>query len=81
MTGRLAVIGAGLMGSGIAQVSAQAGWQVTMRDVDDSCLARGTGAIRGAVLHAVDALALVHAIILLLQALLLPFQTLVFSGH
>src|SRR5262249_33360021 len=41
----------------------------------------GTGAFRGAVLHAIDALGLVHAIILRLQALVLPFQTLVFSGH
>jgi 3-hydroxybutyryl-CoA dehydrogenase len=46
MAGRLAVIGSGLMGSGIAQVSAQAGWQVTMRDVDDASLNRGLAAIR-----------------------------------
>ena len=46
MAGRLAVIGAGLMGSGIAQVAAQAGWQVTMRDVDDAAVQRGLGAIR-----------------------------------
>jgi 3-hydroxybutyryl-CoA dehydrogenase len=46
MTGRLAVIGSGLMGSGIAQVSAQAGWQVTVRDVDDASLSRGVAAIR-----------------------------------
>jgi 3-hydroxybutyryl-CoA dehydrogenase len=46
MAGRLAVIGSGLMGSGIAQVSAQAGWQVTMRDVDDASLNRGVSAIR-----------------------------------
>ncbi|BCJ42617.1 3-hydroxybutyryl-CoA dehydrogenase [Actinoplanes ianthinogenes] len=46
MAGRLAVIGSGLMGSGIAQVSAQVGWQVTMRDVDDASLKRGLGAIR-----------------------------------
>jgi len=39
-----------------------------------------SGAIRGFALHAVDALALVHGIILRLQALVLPFQTLVFSG-
>ncbi len=32
-------------------------------------------------LHAVDAVGLVHAILLRIQALLLPFQTLVFSGH
>jgi multidrug resistance efflux pump len=47
----------------------------------DEIVAKDTGAIRGAVLHAVDALALVHAIILRLQALVLPFQTLVFGGH
>jgi multidrug resistance efflux pump len=47
----------------------------------DEIVKPDTGAIRGAVLHAVDALALVHAIILRLQALILPFQTLVFGGH
>src|SRR3954453_23828127 len=46
MAGRLAVIGSGLMGSRIAQVSAQAGWQVTMRDIDDASLQRGLSAIR-----------------------------------
>jgi multidrug resistance efflux pump len=40
-----------------------------------------TGAIKGAALHVVDALALVHALILRLQMLLFPFQTLVFGGH
>ena len=39
-----------------------------------------TGTLKGMALHAVDALALVHALILRLQALVLPFQTLVFSG-
>jgi len=47
----------------------------------DEIVAKGTGTIRAFVLHAVDALALVHALILRLQALVLPFQTLVFSGH
>jgi 3-hydroxybutyryl-CoA dehydrogenase len=46
MAGRLAVIGAGLMGSGIAQVAARAGWQVTMRDLDDAALERGLSGIR-----------------------------------
>jgi multidrug resistance efflux pump len=46
----------------------------------DEIVNPSTGAIRGMVLHAIDALALVHAIILRLQALVLPFQTLVFSG-
>ena len=47
----------------------------------DEIVAKDTGAIRAFTLHAVDALALVHALILRLQALVLPFQTLVFSGH
>ncbi|MBQ1071733.1 3-hydroxyacyl-CoA dehydrogenase family protein [Micromonospora sp. C31] len=46
MAGRLAVVGAGLMGSGIAQVAAQAGWQVTLRDLDDAATGRGMDGIR-----------------------------------
>jgi 3-hydroxybutyryl-CoA dehydrogenase len=49
MAGRLAVIGAGLMGSGIAQVAAMAGWQVTMRDLDDAAVQRGLGAVRNSL--------------------------------
>ncbi|MCW2609733.1 MAG: 3-hydroxybutyryl-CoA dehydrogenase [Actinomycetota bacterium] len=45
MAGRLAVIGAGLMGSGIAQISAQAGWDVILRDVTDAALDRGRNGI------------------------------------
>lgn len=43
---KLAVVGAGLMGSGIAQVSAQAGWDVVLRDVTDEALTRGTDGIK-----------------------------------
>ena len=50
-------------------------------DNHDIIAAKDTGALRGFALHVVDALALVHAIILRLQALILPFQNLVFSGH
>ncbi|MFI6489829.1 3-hydroxyacyl-CoA dehydrogenase family protein [Streptomyces sp. NPDC050564] len=46
MAGKLAVIGAGLMGSGIAQVSAQAGWDVVLRDVTGEALTRGLDGIR-----------------------------------
>ncbi|MER5204325.1 3-hydroxyacyl-CoA dehydrogenase family protein [Streptomyces sp. NPDC002825] len=46
MAKKLAVIGAGLMGSGIAQVSAQAGWDVVLRDVTDAALTRGTDGIK-----------------------------------
>ncbi len=45
MAGKVLVVGAGLMGSGIAQVAAQAGWDVTMQDVGDAQLARGRAAI------------------------------------
>jgi 3-hydroxybutyryl-CoA dehydrogenase len=46
MAGRLAVVGAGLMGSGIAQVAAQAGWQVTLRDLTDDAVQSGLAGIR-----------------------------------
>ena len=49
MAGRLAVIGAGLMGSGIAQVAAQAGWSVTLRDLDDAAVRRGLAAVRASL--------------------------------
>ena len=47
----------------------------------DEIVAKDTGAMRAFVLHVVDALALVHALILRLQALVMPFQNLVFGGH
>ncbi|HXX08401.1 MAG TPA: HlyD family secretion protein [Pseudolabrys sp.] len=47
----------------------------------DVIVAKDTGTFRAIALHVVDALALVHALILRLQALVLPFQTLVFGGH
>lgn len=40
-----------------------------------------TGVLKGFALHAVDATGLVHALLLRIQALLLPIQTLVLSGH
>jgi multidrug resistance efflux pump len=40
-----------------------------------------TGTLRRFGLHAIDAMGLVHAMILRIQALLLPIQTLVLGGH
>jgi multidrug resistance efflux pump len=47
----------------------------------DVIASKDTGFLKGIALHVVDALGLVHALILRLQALVLPFKTLVFSGH
>lgn len=41
MTGKVLVVGAGLMGAGIAQVAAVAGHDVTVQDVSDNALGRG----------------------------------------
>lgn len=45
MSQRIAIVGAGLMGSGIAQVSAVAGLDVVLRDVTEDALQRGRAAI------------------------------------
>jgi 3-hydroxybutyryl-CoA dehydrogenase len=45
MAQQVTVIGAGLMGSGIAQIAAAAGFDVTMRDVTSAALQRGRDAI------------------------------------
>ena len=42
---------------------------------------KDVGAFRRFALHAVDAIGLVHAMLLRIQALLLPIRELVFSGH
>jgi multidrug resistance efflux pump len=47
----------------------------------DLIASNDVGTLRRFALHAVDALGLVHAMLLRIQALLLPFKTLVFSGH
>ncbi|PSL06718.1 3-hydroxyacyl-CoA dehydrogenase [Haloactinopolyspora alba] len=45
MTQKVAVIGAGLMGSGIAQVAATGGYDVVLRDVDDDTVRHGMATI------------------------------------
>jgi multidrug resistance efflux pump len=47
----------------------------------DALQSKDIGTGRWLYLHVVDAVALVHAMILRIQALLLPIQVLVFSGH
>jgi 3-hydroxybutyryl-CoA dehydrogenase len=48
------VVGCGLMGSGIAQVCAEAGYKVRVREVDDAALAKGLGKIEGFLKKGVD---------------------------
>jgi len=43
---KVCVLGAGIMGSGIAQVSAEAGYQVSMRDVEDRFVQGGLNTIQ-----------------------------------
>jgi multidrug resistance efflux pump len=47
----------------------------------DLIASKETGALKGFVLHAIDAVGIVHAMLLRIQALVLPIKTLVLSGH
>src|SRR4051794_37055043 len=51
---KVGVLGAGLMGHGIAQVSAQAGYDVVLREVDDATLQKGIGKIEKQLARAVE---------------------------
>jgi 3-hydroxybutyryl-CoA dehydrogenase len=51
---QVGVLGAGLMGHGIAQVAAQAGYEVVLREVDDATLAKGIGKIEKQLARAVE---------------------------
>lgn len=51
---KVGVCGAGLMGHGIAQVAAQAGYEVVLREVDADRLAKGIGRIEKQLGRAVD---------------------------
>jgi 3-hydroxybutyryl-CoA dehydrogenase len=48
------VVGAGLMGHGIAQVAAQAGLDVVLRDVDEATLFKGVGRIEQHLARAIE---------------------------
>ena len=51
---KVGVLGCGLMGHGIAQVAAEAGYQVVVREVDDEKLAKGIGRIEKQLARAVE---------------------------
>jgi len=51
---RVGVLGAGLMGAGIAEVSARAGYETTVREVSDDLAARGRARIESSLEKAVE---------------------------
>ncbi|HWG09402.1 MAG TPA: 3-hydroxybutyryl-CoA dehydrogenase [Solirubrobacteraceae bacterium] len=51
---KVGVLGAGLMGHGIAQVAAQTGYDVVLREVDEQTLAKGIGKIEKQLARAVE---------------------------
>jgi 3-hydroxybutyryl-CoA dehydrogenase len=51
---KVGVLGAGLMGHGIAQVAAQTGYDVVLREVDDASLAKGIAKIEKQLARAVE---------------------------
>lgn len=50
----VAVVGCGLMGSGIAEVAARSGYTTIVREIDDGLLERGLGRIRKSMGRAVE---------------------------
>jgi 3-hydroxybutyryl-CoA dehydrogenase len=51
---KVGVLGAGLMGHGIAQICAQAGWDVTLREIDQAPLDAGVAKIEKQLARAVE---------------------------
>ncbi len=51
---KVGVVGCGLMGHGIAQISAQAGWDVVVRELDQEKLDKGLGRIDKQLARAVE---------------------------
>ncbi|HEX8053226.1 MAG TPA: 3-hydroxyacyl-CoA dehydrogenase NAD-binding domain-containing protein, partial [Thermoleophilaceae bacterium] len=51
---KVGVLGAGLMGHGIAQVSAEAGYDVVLRDIDQAFVDKGRAAIETQLRRAVE---------------------------
>lgn len=51
---KVGVLGAGLMGSGIAEVAARAGYETVVREVTEELVEKGIGKIRGSLGKAVD---------------------------
>ena len=52
--GKVGVVGCGLMGGGIAQVAAQSGYDVLVREIDEGLLNVGLGRIKGNLSRSVE---------------------------
>ena len=50
----IGVLGAGIMGAGIAQVAAAAGYKVIMRDINENLVQKGLAALEANLKRAVD---------------------------
>jgi multidrug resistance efflux pump len=67
---------------GLADVTAGSSCIVNAYTSNHETIAsKDTGAFHGFVLHAIDTVGLVHALLLRIQAIMLPIKTLVLSGH
>ncbi len=51
---KVGVVGVGIMGAGIAQVAAQAGYQVIVREINDDLLKKGIGSINSFLAKSVE---------------------------
>ena len=51
---KVGVLGCGLMGSGIAEIAAKAGFETVVREVSDGLLEKGMGRIRSSLARAVS---------------------------
>jgi 3-hydroxybutyryl-CoA dehydrogenase len=51
---KVGVVGCGLMGHGISQICAQAGWEVVVREIDQGALDKGMGKIEKQLARAVE---------------------------
>jgi 3-hydroxybutyryl-CoA dehydrogenase len=51
---KVGVVGCGLMGSGIAEIAAKAGYGVVVREVDEALLAKGRKRVEGSLAKAVE---------------------------
>src|SRR3954462_8345445 len=51
---KIGVVGCGLMGHGISQICAQAGWDVVVREIDQGALDKGMGKIEKQLGRAVE---------------------------